>query len=120
MAGSRASALYVLFTTSVLVLQCVIVVRWDPDREDEIFYAQSASLYTYYYQVQISVHRAFVASHRGHTLALASLIVCTNAARSCVRMLEQVTQRLGDPIPRHAVRLSRLMQDQILREADRE
>ncbi|KAI0763820.1 fungal-specific transcription factor domain-containing protein [Trametes elegans] len=80
-------------------------LRWDPEREDEIFYAQSASLYTYYYQVQISVHRAFIASHRGHTFALASLIICTNAARSCVRMLEQVTQRLGDPIPRHAATL---------------
>ncbi|KAI0763825.1 fungal-specific transcription factor domain-containing protein [Trametes elegans] len=79
-------------------------LRWDPDREDELFLSQSGAIYAHFYQVQISVHRSFITSRKGDPLSLASLIICTNAARSCVQVLEKVTNRIGTPNHRNGVR----------------
>ncbi|KAI0763822.1 hypothetical protein BD413DRAFT_580397 [Trametes elegans] len=91
-------ASHALSASPSIPLTCA-AVRWDPDREDRLFFAQLAYLYADLYQVQIG---AFITSRRGHTLALASLVICTIAARSCVRMLEKVTKRLGNPTPANA------------------
>ncbi|KAI0763826.1 fungal-specific transcription factor domain-containing protein [Trametes elegans] len=77
-------------------------LRWDPKRENALFLGQSAVLYAAYYHVQISVHRAFITKQRGSPLSLASLIICTNAARSCVQVLEQLCKRIGTPLARNA------------------
>ncbi|KAK0204269.1 fungal-specific transcription factor domain-containing protein [Desarmillaria ectypa] len=61
-------------------------LRWDPKRENEIFLYQSAGLYSIYYMVQILVHRPFL--HTNSPLSIPSLAICTNAARSCTRILE--------------------------------
>lgn len=60
------------------------LVRWDPNREDDTFFNQSASLYCFYYHIQILVHRPFIPSPRRPVpLPFPSLAICTNAARSC-------------------------------------
>ncbi|EJF59336.1 hypothetical protein DICSQDRAFT_65175 [Dichomitus squalens LYAD-421 SS1] len=72
-------------------------LRWDPDREDTLFLKQSAVLLSHYYQFQIAVHRPFISTRRGSPLSFPSLIICTNAARSGVRVVSHLYQRTGDP-----------------------
>ncbi|KAI1791326.1 fungal-specific transcription factor domain-containing protein [Ganoderma leucocontextum] len=67
-------------------------LRWDPNREDDVFFNQSAILYANYYQLQIFVHRHFIPSPRrplaNANLSLPSMTICVNAARACLRVLE--------------------------------
>ncbi|KAJ7653333.1 fungal-specific transcription factor domain-containing protein [Mycena polygramma] len=65
-------------------------LRWDPDRENALHSTQSALLYTAYYNVQILVHRPFIATpfNPSPPGSLPSLAICTNAARSCVRIID--------------------------------
>jgi hypothetical protein len=77
-------------------------VRWDPNREDLIFFEQSAHLYATFYQLQISVHRPFIASRReaGGAVAVAgegcpSLAICTHAARACSKLAHTYASRMG-------------------------
>ncbi|KAK0204261.1 fungal-specific transcription factor domain-containing protein [Desarmillaria ectypa] len=67
-------------------------LRWDPKRENGIFLHQSAGLYSIYYMVQILVHRPFL--HTNSPLSIPSLAICTNAARSCTRILEVHVTRI--------------------------
>ncbi|KAI0334626.1 hypothetical protein GY45DRAFT_1318227 [Cubamyces sp. BRFM 1775] len=76
-------------------------LRWDPNMESEVFLGQSATLYAFYYNAQIAVHRSFITTRRGSAHSLASLIICTNAARSCVQILDHLTQRTGTPLARN-------------------
>ncbi|KAJ7343421.1 putative fungal-specific transcription factor [Mycena albidolilacea] len=62
---------------------------WDPERKNKLHFNQSALLYAGFYHVQIMVHRPYIpapleASRPG---ALPSLAICTNAARSCARII---------------------------------
>ncbi|KAF7338243.1 Zn(2)-C6 fungal-type domain-containing protein [Mycena venus] len=62
---------------------------WDPERKNLLHFNQSALLYAGFYHVQIMVHRPYIpapleASRPG---ALPSLAICTNAARSCARII---------------------------------
>jgi hypothetical protein len=61
------------------------LVRWDPNREDPIFFTQSAMLHSMYYNVQIQIHRPFI--NKPSPLTFHSLAMCANAARSCSRIL---------------------------------
>ncbi|KAI0691313.1 fungal-specific transcription factor domain-containing protein [Cytidiella melzeri] len=71
-------------------------LRWDPRLEDLDFFNQSAFLYSFYYQVQIIVHRQYIPSHkRFSSLYLPSLAICTNAARSSLHILEAQHERCG-------------------------
>uniref|UniRef100_A0A0W0GB04 Xylanolytic transcriptional activator regulatory domain-containing protein n=1 Tax=Moniliophthora roreri TaxID=221103 RepID=A0A0W0GB04_MONRR len=67
-------------------------LRWNPDgQSDPIFFNQSATIYSIYYWVQIQIHRPFIPTSRDDKnggLSYPSLAVCTNAARSCVRVLD--------------------------------
>ncbi|KAE9401037.1 hypothetical protein BT96DRAFT_818451, partial [Gymnopus androsaceus JB14] len=56
-------------------------LRWDPHREDLVFFGQSAKLYCDYYWVQIQIHRGGLKHNR---MSYTSLAVATNAARACV------------------------------------
>ncbi|KAF7363501.1 Zn(2)-C6 fungal-type domain-containing protein [Mycena sanguinolenta] len=63
---------------------------WDPERQNMLHFNQSALLYAGFYHVQIMVHRPYIpapleASRPG---ALPSLAICTNAARSCARIIQ--------------------------------
>ncbi|KAI0774799.1 fungal-specific transcription factor domain-containing protein [Trametes elegans] len=72
-------------------------LRWDPKREDPLWLAQSAMLYAGYYQTQITVHRPFILSKRDRIFPFPSIIICANAARSCIRVLRQYFERTGTP-----------------------
>ena len=71
-------------------------VRWDPHMEDDVFMCQSAHLYASYYLLQITVHRPFIPSPRKASgVSFPSLAICTNAARSCVHVLDVQAKRSG-------------------------
>ncbi|KAI0819293.1 fungal-specific transcription factor domain-containing protein [Trametes gibbosa] len=73
-------------------------LRWDPNRENLLFLNQSANLYAHYYQLQIAVHRPFIPSPRKPSpLSFPSLAICTNAARSCIHVLDLQYNRAGGP-----------------------
>ncbi|KAF5322745.1 hypothetical protein D9619_002016 [Psilocybe cf. subviscida] len=61
-------------------------LQWDPEREDLAFFHQSVSIYALFYYVQRQIHRPFLMKKT--PLSLPSLAMCTNAARSCARLLE--------------------------------
>ncbi|KAI0671307.1 fungal-specific transcription factor domain-containing protein [Trametes maxima] len=72
-------------------------LRWDPNRENLLFLNQSANLYAHYYQLQIAVHRPFIPSPRKPSpLSFPSLAICTNAARSCIHVLDVQYKRAGE------------------------
>lgn len=75
-----------------------LIVRWDPNREIGCFLSQSSALYAVYYHVQIIVHRPFISSSRKPpALAFPSLAICTNAARSCIHVMDIHFKRTGRP-----------------------
>ena len=78
-------------------------VKWDTPHTNPIFRNQSALLYASYYTVQITVHRSFVPlPRRPAVLPFPSLAICTNAARSCLRVLEkQLTQVISPTLFLH-------------------
>ncbi|EPQ52470.1 hypothetical protein GLOTRDRAFT_117339 [Gloeophyllum trabeum ATCC 11539] len=75
-------------------------LRWDPDREDEVFFQQSAMLYCSYYHLQILVHRPFIPLPRKPSpLSFPSLAICTNAARSMSHVVDILRKRSKQPLP---------------------
>ncbi|KAF8639523.1 hypothetical protein AX17_001428 [Amanita inopinata Kibby_2008] len=70
---------------------------WDPHRQDLTAFDQSAALHTLFYQVQIHTHRPFL--QKASPLSLPSLVICTNAARSCSHILEAQGKRGVMPFP---------------------
>ncbi|KAG6899670.1 hypothetical protein C0993_008130 [Termitomyces sp. T159_Od127] len=69
-------------------------LRWDPNREDTMFFQQSASIYCTYYYIQILIHRSFIPSPRKPSpLSFPSLAICTNAARSCSHIIDAHRRR---------------------------
>ncbi|KAA1476286.1 hypothetical protein DENSPDRAFT_806972 [Dentipellis sp. KUC8613] len=74
-------------------------LRWDPTREDDTFFLQSASLYCTYYHLQILIHRPFIPSPRKPSpLSFPSLAICTNAARSCSHVVD-IQHRRSPAVP---------------------
>ena len=64
-------------------------VRWNPNMKDLTFFNQSAYLHAFYFQIQIIVHRQWIPSAKKlSSLSLASLAICTNAARSAIHIIE--------------------------------
>ncbi|KAF9256488.1 hypothetical protein L218DRAFT_966338 [Marasmius fiardii PR-910] len=71
-------------------------LRWDPTRQNDLFFNQSAALFTEYYFLQILIHRPFIPSpKRPSPLSFPSLAICTNAARSCSHIADTQRQRNG-------------------------
>jgi len=69
-------------------------LRWDPQNQDPVFFEQSAVLYAAYYNIQMLVHRPFItAPTKPSPLPFPSLAICTNAARSCIHLMELVSRR---------------------------
>ncbi|KAI0090953.1 fungal-specific transcription factor domain-containing protein [Irpex rosettiformis] len=69
-------------------------LRWNPNMKDPTFFKQSAYLYSLYFQIQIIVHRQWIPSpKKSSSLSLASLAICTNAARSSIHILEAQHER---------------------------
>lgn len=87
----------------------LLQVRWDPHREDLLFFNQSATLYATYYHLQIMIHRPFIASPRRATpspLTFPSLAICTNAARTTCHILDVQSKRYFLPLPPNQVSLT--------------
>lgn len=77
-------------------------LRWDPHRENNLFFRQSVLLYSTFYCLQITIHRPFIPSfgrsgNNGKKLTFPSLAICTNAARSCARLLDVQRRRTPNP-----------------------
>ncbi|KAF8236580.1 hypothetical protein L208DRAFT_637341 [Tricholoma matsutake] len=75
-------------------------LRWDPQKQDPVFFEQSAMLYSAYYHIQILIHRPFIPSPmRPSPLPFPSLAICTNAARSCIHLMELESRKGFMPLP---------------------
>ncbi|THU94560.1 hypothetical protein K435DRAFT_756517 [Dendrothele bispora CBS 962.96] len=73
-------------------------LRWDTPHISGIFFTQSAILYTTYYWVQIQIHRRFIPRPgQKSEVSLPSLTICTNAARSCIKVCNTYCQRKISP-----------------------
>ncbi|KAL1695513.1 fungal-specific transcription factor domain-containing protein [Schizophyllum commune] len=70
-------------------------LRWDPKRENRLFFNQSSVLYATYYHVQHVIHRPFIG--KTSPVTFASIAMCCNAARACSRIYAAQVDR-GDPI----------------------
>ncbi|KAF5334708.1 hypothetical protein D9758_017246 [Tetrapyrgos nigripes] len=72
-----------------------LLVQWDKEHQEPVFFSQSTLLYSWYYWVQISVHRRFIPRPKDGSgiLSFPSLAICTNAARSCLRVCETCVER---------------------------
>ena len=83
---------YTSTTTSSFTIH--IPVRWDPSRENGLFFDQSAILYAHYYQTQILIHRPFIPKpDKPSPLSFPSLAICANAARSCSHVADLQRRR---------------------------
>ncbi|KAF5359371.1 hypothetical protein D9756_003609 [Leucocoprinus leucothites] len=70
-------------------------LRWDPAREDKRFFNQSVVLWSSYYHIQILIHRPFIPSpSKPSPLSFPSLAICTNAARSCIHVVDVQYRRM--------------------------
>ncbi|KAJ7813924.1 fungal-specific transcription factor domain-containing protein [Mycena olivaceomarginata] len=81
-------------------------LRWDPMREDPVFFNQSVMLHCAYYHLQIMIHRPFIPMLRHAPTALPSLTICTTAARACANVVDIQRRRQGDiarPLNVHVV-----------------
>ncbi|KAF5364444.1 hypothetical protein D9758_010672 [Tetrapyrgos nigripes] len=64
-------------------------LRWDSSHQTDVFFSQSALLWSTYYSVQIQVHRRFIPRTGYHVdSSFPSLSICVNAARLCIRVVE--------------------------------
>lgn len=69
-------------------------VRWDPNRESDIFFQQSVLLYTTYHEIQILIHKPFIPTPRvSSALSFPSLTICTSAARACTHIATLSSKR---------------------------
>ncbi|KAJ7782275.1 fungal-specific transcription factor domain-containing protein [Mycena maculata] len=72
-------------------------LRWDPNRRGA-FFEQSAILHVTYYYAQITIHRPYI--HKQNALAVPSLSICTDAARSALYIADIWINRLQRvPLP---------------------
>jgi hypothetical protein len=61
---SRSSCVFLLSLFLMYVAganaECTYIVRWDPARQDPVFFDQSVALHCAYYHLQILIHRPFI------------------------------------------------------------
>lgn len=71
-------------------------MRWDPSKSDSVFFNQSASLHGAFHQLQMAVHFPLLSLRKNRpskSTDLPSLTICTNAARSCIQILQLQYER---------------------------
>ena len=69
-------------------------MRWDSEQENELFLAQAATLKASYFNYQIHIHQSITPSLSGRRSSLSS-VICTNAARSAIQVLDASYKRTG-------------------------
>ena len=86
-------------------------VRWNPEQENVLFLNQAATIAAFYYLYRIAVHRSFMSrspsGRRESPMSSLSTIICVNAARSAIQVIEVVFNRTGNPTHRNTVRQTR-------------
>lgn len=73
-----------LFTVTYLQA----IVRWNPKEKDFTFLTHAAGLALGFYDLQMVVHRPFISPRHQKSTTVPSLMICTNAARSAMRILD--------------------------------
>ena len=71
-----------------------------------LFLNQAATIAGFYYLHQVAVHRSFMSrspSGRESPISPLSTIICVNAARSTIQVIEVVFNRTGNPTHRNMV-----------------
>ncbi|KAK4687480.1 hypothetical protein P7C73_g2646, partial [Tremellales sp. Uapishka_1] len=70
-------------------------LRWDPSRQNQTLFGQSAILFAHYHYCQILIHRPFIRTNRHplQNVKFPSLAICSNAARSIANILDAVLRR---------------------------
>lgn len=69
----------------------LVVVKTGSSQTNPLFAYQAAYLHTWYCALQITVHRSFIPMpRRPSSLSFPSLAICTNAARSCIHVLDRL------------------------------
>jgi hypothetical protein len=84
------------FTLMVVFLSLTLCssVRWDPQRENQTFFVQSAALRVAYYFIQITIHRPFIPSFRKESsLSFPALTICASAARACSNVADALRKK---------------------------
>ncbi|GJE89794.1 Zn(II)2Cys6 transcription factor [Phanerochaete sordida] len=76
-------------------------LRYDSSREDLPFAAQAASLQAAYLNLRIFVHRPFITMTRKVHVPFPSFAICTNAARSCIQVLDRYFTLFGPVLLYH-------------------
>ncbi|KAL0578864.1 Gypsy retrotransposon integrase-like protein 1 [Marasmius crinis-equi] len=66
-------------------------LEWKPDDEVGLFFDQSAFIHALFFVVQIQGHRRFVRT--SSPMSFSSLAICMNATKSCVNVLDTLSQR---------------------------
>jgi hypothetical protein len=80
----------------VVIISLILhfAVCWDPQREDEIFFIQSATLRIAFYFIQITIHRPFIPSFRKESsLSFPALAICASAARAISHVADALRKR---------------------------
>ncbi|GAA5852932.1 hypothetical protein JCM8547_004739 [Rhodosporidiobolus lusitaniae] len=67
--------------------------QWNPSTMDNKYLAAAAWIACSFYSCQMLIHREFLAPARSRALGFPSLAICTNAARSCARVIETLEER---------------------------
>ncbi|KAE9394584.1 hypothetical protein BT96DRAFT_1022464 [Gymnopus androsaceus JB14] len=73
-------------------------LKWDPNRSDEILFAQTVMIHSNYYWVQIQIHKSFIRPGPLSTGNFPSLAICTNASRAFIHVLDVYMARPGMPL----------------------
>lgn len=74
-------------------------LRWDPDRENNVFLHQSTHVHSMFYFLQMVLHRPFLPGMHLSGGSSPSLAICTSAARSCLHIVEIQRSRYGTTYP---------------------
>src|SRR5258707_13233580 len=70
------------------------LVRWDPRRENQTFFVQSAALHVAYYFIQITIHRPFIpTSRKESSLSFPAFVICASAARASSHVSDALRKR---------------------------
>ena len=109
--------LFFAFLLDVCDVPTTAIVRWNPEQENELFLIQAATIGGFYYLHQIAVHRSFMtrpsSSRRESPISPLSTIICVNAARAAIQVVEVVYNRTGNPTHGNMVRPSPPSHDEI-------
>ncbi|GJE89788.1 Zn(II)2Cys6 transcription factor [Phanerochaete sordida] len=89
-------------------------LRYSPTREDNPYASQAASLYAAYCNLRIFIHRPFIMMTRRVSVPFPSLAICTNAARSCIQVLDRHFILSGGPVVVYQYHLASLFSAAII------